>query len=167
MDLTANKAAELFAGSVIAEKLEPLRKVGLGYLHLNQSLSTLSGGELQRIKLASYLNASLIPNHSSQAAHLKSPITNHQSLIFIMDEPSDGLHAGDIRRILDLFETMVEAGNTIFLIEHNIEMLKSCDWLIELGPGGGATGGDIIFEGTPKAMAEDTGSVTGPYLREK
>ena len=158
MDLTANKAAELFAGSVIAEKLEPLRKVGLGYLHLNQSLSTLSGGELQRIKLASYLNASLIPNHQSL-------ITNHKSLIFIMDEPSDGLHAGDIRRILNLFDTMVEAGNTIFLIEHNIEMLKSCDWLIELGPGGGAMGGDIIFEGTPKAMAEDEGSVTGPYLR--
>jgi excinuclease UvrABC ATPase subunit len=153
MDLTANKASELFAGSVIAEKLEPLRKVGLGYLHLNQSLSTLSGGELQRIKLASYLNASLI--------------TNHKSLIFIMDEPSDGLHAGDIRRILNLFDTMVEAGNTIFLIEHNIEMLKSCDWLIELGPGGGATGGQIIFEGTPKAMAEHKDSVTGLYLREK
>jgi excinuclease UvrABC ATPase subunit len=82
-----------------------------------------------------------------------------------MDEPSDGLHAGDIKRILNLFDTMVEAGNTIFLIEHNIEMLKSCDWLIELGPGGGATGGDIIFEGTPKAMAEDTESVTGMYLR--
>ena len=145
MDLTANKASELFAGSVIAEKLEPLRKVGLGYLHLNQSLSTLSGGELQRIKLASYLRDA--------------------GKIFIMDEPSDGLHAGDIKRILNLFDTMVEAGNTIFLIEHNIEMLKSCDWLIELGPGGGATGGDIIFEGTPRAMAEDTGSVTGVYLR--
>ena len=145
MDLTANKAAELFVGSVIAEKLEPLRKVGLGYLHLNQSLSTLSGGELQRIKLASYLRDA--------------------GKIFIMDEPSDGLHAGDIKRILNLFDTMVEAGNTIFLIEHNIEMLKSCDWLIELGPGGGATGGAIIFEGTPKAMAEDKGSVTGPYLR--
>ena len=145
MDLTANKAAELFAGSMIAEKLEPLRKVGLGYLHLNQSLSTLSGGELQRIKLASYLRDA--------------------GKIFIMDEPSDGLHAGDIKRILNLFDTMVEAGNTIFLIEHNIEMLKSCDWLIELGPGGGATGGDIIFEGTPRAMAEDKGSVTGVYLR--
>ena len=145
MDLTANKASELFAGSVIAEKLEPLRKVGLGYLHLNQSLSTLSGGELQRIKLASYLR--------------------DEGKIFIMDEPSDGLHAGDIKRILSLFDAMVEAGNTIFLIEHNIEMLKACDWLIELGPGGGATGGDIIFEGTPRAMAEDAGSVTGPYLR--
>ncbi|MBQ6956304.1 MAG: ATP-binding cassette domain-containing protein, partial [Bacteroidales bacterium] len=159
MDLTTNKAAELFAGSVIAEKLEPLRKVGLGYLHLNQSLSTLSGGELQRIKLASYLNASLKKsNNNSQFSTLNSQL-------FIMDEPSDGLHAGDIRRILNLFDTMVEAGNTIFLIEHNIEMLKSCDWLIELGPGGGAMGGDIIFEGTPRAMAEDKGSVTGVYLR--
>ena len=144
MDLTANKASELFAGSVIAEKLEPLRKVGLGYLHLNQSLSTLSGGELQRIKLASYLR--------------------DEGKIFIMDEPSDGLHAGDIKRILALFDTMVEAGNTIFLIEHNVEMLKSCDWLIELGPGGGAMGGDILFTGTPKAMSKDAASVTGPYL---
>ena len=145
MDLTANKASELFAGSVIAEKLEPLRKVGLGYLHLNQSLSTLSGGELQRIKLASYLR--------------------DEGKIFIMDEPSDGLHAGDIRRILDLFNGMVEAGNTVFLIEHNIDMLKACDYVIELGPGGGAMGGNVIFSGTPKAMAESKESVTAPYLR--
>ena len=164
MDLTANKASELFAGSIIAEKLEPLRKVGLGYLHLNQSLSTLSGGELQRIKLASYLNASLIPNQTSRFSHHSSPITHHQSLIFIMDEPSDGLHAGDIERITDLFNSMVEAGNSIFLIEHNIEMLKACDYLIELGPGGGAMGGKIIFAGTPKAMSECPASVTGPYM---
>lgn len=164
MDLTANKASELFAGSIIAEKLEPLRKVGLGYLHLNQSLSTLSGGELQRIKLASYLNASLIPNQTSRFTHHSSPITHHQSLIFIMDEPSDGLHAGDIERITDLFNSMVEAGNSIFLIEHNIEMLKACDYLIELGPGGGAMGGKIVFAGTPKAMSECPASVTGPYM---
>ena len=144
MDLTANKAAEIFDGSVIAEKLEPLRKVGLGYLHLNQSLSTLSGGELQRIKLASYLRNS--------------------GKIFIIDEPSDGLHAGDIKRILDLFDTMVEGGNTVFLIEHNVDMLKSCDHLIEMGPGGGAMGGRVIFTGTPKAMSESHNSVTGPYL---
>lgn len=144
MDLTANKASEQFAGGIIAEKLEPLRKVGLGYLHLNQSLSTLSGGELQRIKLASYLRDA--------------------GKIFIMDEPSDGLHAGDIKRILNLFDTMVDAGNTIFLIEHNIEMLKACDYLIELGPGGGAMGGNIIFEGTPREMSESSSSITGPYL---
>ena len=213
MDLTANKASELFAGSIIAEKLEPLRNVGLGYLHLNQSLSTLSGGELQRIKLASYLNASLIPNQTSRfshhsspvthsqslvthpqspvthpqspvtypqspvthpqspvthpqspVTHPQSPITHHQSLVFIMDEPSDGLHAGDIERITDLFNSMVEAGNSIFLIEHNIEMLKACDYLIELGPGGGAMGGKIIFAGTPQAMSECPASVTGPYM---
>lgn len=145
MDLTANRASELFAGSVIAEKLEPLRQVGLGYLHLNQSLSTLSGGELQRIKLASSLRES--------------------GKIFIMDEPSDGLHAGDIRRITDLFDAMVDAGNSIFLIEHNIEMLKACDYLVELGPGGGEKGGRVIFEGAPMEMAESAVSVTGPYLR--
>ena len=144
MDMTANKASEMFAGTVIAEKLGPLRKVGLGYLHLNQSLSTLSGGELQRIKLASYLRDA--------------------GKIFIMDEPSDGLHLNDIKRILDLFEAMVEAGNTIFLIEHNLEMLKACDYLVELGPGGGAMGGKIIFSGTPKEMLDCKDSVTAPYL---
>jgi excinuclease UvrABC ATPase subunit len=144
MDMTANKASETFADTVIAEKLEPLRKVGLGYLHLNQSLSTLSGGELQRIKLASYLR--------------------DEGKIFIMDEPSDGLHLNDIRRILDLFDTMVEAGNTIFLIEHNLEMLKACDYLVELGPGGGAMGGKVIFNGTPKAILDCKESVTRPYF---
>ena len=144
MDLTANKAIERFAGTVIAEKLLPLQKVGLGYLHLNQSLSTLSGGELQRIKLASYLRDA--------------------GKIFILDEPSDGLHINDIKRILGLFESMVEAGNSIFLIEHNLEMLKSCDYLVELGPGGGNKGGKVIFSGTPKEMASCKASVTGPYL---
>ena len=84
--------------------------------------------------------------------------------VFVMDEPSDGLHAGDIKRITDLFDAMVDAGHSIFLIEHNIEMLKACDYLVELGPGGGAMGGKIIFEGTPKAMAESADSVTGAYF---
>ena len=145
MDLTANKACELFANTIIAEKLDPLRKVGLGYLHLNQSLSTLSGGELQRIKLASYLRDA--------------------GKIFILDEPSDGLHLNDIQRILGLFDDRVDAGNSIFLIEHNLEMLKACDYLVELGPGGGAMGGRIIFSGTPKEMSDCTNSVTGPYLK--
>ena len=122
----------------------PLRKVGLGYLHLNQSLSTLSGGELQRIKLASYLN--------------------NKGKIFILDEPSDGLHLNDIDRILKLFDGMVEQGNTIFLIEHNLEMIKACDYVIELGPGGGNKGGRVLFEGTPRAMAQCEASVTGSFL---
>ena len=147
MDLTANRASEVFVGTAIADKLEPLRKVGLGYLHLNQSLSTLSGGELQRIKLASYLRDA--------------------GKIFIMDEPSDGLHPSDIRRILNLFEAMVEAGNSIFLIEHNLDMLKSCDYLIELGPGGGNMGGRVIFSGTPKQMLACKDSITGSYMVEE
>ena len=145
MDLTANKACELFKESVIEEKLQPLRKVGLGYLHLNQSLSTLSGGELQRIKLASFLR-----DHGK---------------IFILDEPSDGLHLNDIDNILKLFDSMVEQGNTIFLIEHNLEMIKSCDYVIELGPGGGNKGGKVIFQGAPKTMTICRESITGPYLK--
>lgn len=145
MDLTANKACDIFSNSIISDKLEPLLKVGLGYLHLNQSLSTLSGGELQRIKLASSLG--------------------NKGKIFIMDEPSDGLHLNDIDRILRLFDDMVDAGNTIFLIEHNLEMVKSADYAIELGPGGGNTGGKVIFAGTPADMTNCTESVTGPYLK--
>ena len=144
MDLTANLACQRFKGTIIEEKLEPLRKVGLGYLHLNQSLSTLSGGELQRIKLASYLR--------------------DQGKIFILDEPSDGLHLNDIDRILKLFDSMVEQGNTIFLIEHNLEMLKACDYVVELGPGGGNKGGKIIFQGTLGMMAQCPESITGKYL---
>ena len=171
MDMTANKASEMFAGTIIAEKLEPLRKVGLGYLHLNQSLSTLSGGELQRIKLASNL-VELLSVESLNCSRNRSTIkqlntsTLQQPKIFIMDEPSDGLHLNDIRRILDLFDTMVEAGNTIFLIEHNLEMLKACDYLIELGPGGGAMGGKVIFSGTPMGMLNCKESVTAPYIKE-
>ena len=144
MDLTANKACELFKGSTIEEKLQPLRKVGLGYLHLNQSLSTHSGGELQRIKLASFLR--------------------DQGKIFILDEPSDGLHLNDIDNILKLFDSMVDQGNSIFLIEHNLEMIKACDYVIELGPGGGNKGGKVIFEGTPNAMTYCHESITGCYL---
>jgi excinuclease UvrABC ATPase subunit len=144
MDLSAEKACELFSGTVIAEKLTPLLKVGLGYIHLNQSLSTLSGGELQRIKLASFLR--------------------EKGKIFILDEPTDGLHLKDIDRLISLFDTMLEVGNTIILIEHNLEVLKSSDYVIELGPKGGDQGGRILFEGTPSEMLNAAKSVTRQYL---
>ena len=144
MDLSVEKACELFSGTVIAEKLTPLLKVGLGYIHLNQSLSTLSGGELQRIKLASFLR--------------------EKGKIFILDEPTDGLHLKDIDRLISLFDTMVEVGNTIILIEHNLEVLKSSDYVIELGPKGGDQGGRILFEGTPSEMLNAAKSVTRQYL---
>lgn len=144
MDLSAEKACELFSGTVIAEKLTPLLQVGLGYLHLNQSLSTLSGGELQRIKLASYLR--------------------DKGKIFILDEPTDGLHLKDIDRLISLFDRMIEDGNTIFLIEHNISVIKSADYVVELGPKGGDQGGRILFEGTPSEMLNAAKSVTRQYL---
>ena len=147
MDLSAEKACELFSGTVIAEKLQPLMAVGLGYVHLNQSLSTLSGGELQRIKLASFLR--------------------EKGKIFILDEPTDGLHLKDIDRLISLFDRMIEEGNTIFLIEHNISVIKSADYVVELGPGGGNSGGTVLFEGTPSEMLNAAKSVTRQYLFEK
>lgn len=144
MDLTVRKASIRFAGTVIAEKLRPLMLVGLGYLHLNQALSTLSGGELQRVKLASYLGT--------------------QSKVFVLDEPTDGLHVKDVRHIISLFDSMVDQGNSVFLIEHNLDVLKAADYVIEIGPGGGLMGGEILFSGTPKELLSCERSVTKDYL---
>ncbi len=144
MDLSVESACEVFAGTPIAQKLQPLSDVGLGYLHLNQSLSTLSGGELGRLKLASYIRT--------------------ESTFFIIDEPSDGLHTKDIHQLLTLFSRMVDQGNTIYLIEHNTDIIRSADYIIELGPGAGEHGGEVIFTGTPEQMACSAQSVTARYL---
>lgn len=144
MDLSVRKASAHFAGTIIEEKLLPLMKVGLGYLHLNQSLSTLSGGELQRVKLASHLDS--------------------KGKIYVLDEPTDGLHVKDIRHIIALFDSMVEQGNSIFLVEHNLDVLKAADYVIELGPGGGQMGGQLLFAGTPHEMLSSSTSITAGYL---
>ncbi len=144
MDLSVRLASAFFAGTVIEQKLKPLRDVGLQYLHLNQALSTLSGGELQRLKLASYLGV--------------------EGKIFIIDEPTDGLHTKDIRHILRLFDSLVDRGNTVWLIEHNLDVIRSADWLIELGPGAGEDGGTVIYEGTPEGCLHCPASVTKDYL---
>lgn len=144
MDLSIEKASEFFAGTVIAEKLQPLVQVGLSYIHLNQALSTLSGGEIQRLKLASHLG--------------------EKGKIFVIDEPTDGLHLSDVNRILGLFNSMVDAGNTVYVIEHNTDVIKQSDYIIELGPGAGEQGGTITFEGTASELAGSRGSITGKYL---
>lgn len=144
MDLTVRLACRFFAGTPVAGKLRPLMDVGLGYLHLNQALSTLSGGELQRLKLASYLG---------ERGH-----------IYIIDEPTDGLHMKDVRHLLDVFDHMVDAGNTVYLIEHNTDVIRHADHVIELGPGAGEQGGTVVFEGTPAQLAQCPESVTAPYL---
>lgn len=118
--------------------------MGLFYLHLNQALPTLSGGELQRMELASYLGRKA------------------QSLI--LDEPTDGLHLQDIHNIIALFEKIVSEGNSVLLLEHNLEVLKSADYVVELGPDGGTEGGNVIFSGTPEEMLSYEQSVTRPYL---
>ena len=144
MDLSVRLASAFFKGTVIEKKLKPLVDVGLKYLHLNQALSTLSGGELQRLKLASYLVES--------------------GKVFIVDEPTDGLHIKDVRHILALFDSLVAQGNTVYLIEHNLDVIRSADWVLELGPGAGEEGGRIIYSGTPEGMLHAPDSVTRMYL---
>ena len=144
MDLSVRLASNFFKGTIIEKKLKPMMDMGLGYIHLNQALSTLSGGELQRLKMASYLG--------------------ENGKIFIIDEPTDGLHPKDIHRLIDLFNQMVENGNTLFIIEHNLDIIKSADYIIEMGPGAGEKGGKVIFTGTPQQMMQSKDSVTAKYL---
>jgi excinuclease UvrABC ATPase subunit len=144
MDLSVRLASAFFAGTVIEQKLRPLVAVGLQYLHLNQALSTLSGGELQRLKLASYLG--------------------EEGKIFIVDEPTDGLHIKDIRHIIQLFDTLVERGNTVYMIEHNLDVIRSADYLLELGPGAGEEGGRLLYAGSPAGLHNCPDSVTAGYL---
>lgn len=144
MDLTVEDAIEFFSDQPFRPKLQALEQVGLGYLHLNQAMSTLSGGELQRVKLADQL-------------HRKGEL-------FIIDEPTDGLHLNDIQKLLQLFNAMTDAGNTLILIEHSLDVMQQADYLIELGPGGGEAGGRLLFAGTPEQMLTAKNSVTRPYL---
>ena len=158
-DLTVEEAIEFFCGMTFLPQLQMLEKVGLGYLHLNQSMSTLSGGELQRVKLADRLY--------STAIHLSATETRLSGgHTYIIDEPTDGLHLDDVRRLLELFDEMVDAGNTLILIEHSLEVMKRADYLIELGPGGGDDGGQLLFCGHPKALLSAPRSVTAPYIAD-
>jgi len=135
----------------IATKLQPLADVGLGYVRLGQASSTLSGGEAQRIKLASFIGK----------GH------NATGTLFVFDEPTTGLHFHDILKLLDAFNALIRQGNTIIVIEHNLEVIKCADWVIDLGPDGGNAGGHIVFEGTPEEMVKSKVSVTGRYLKGK
>ncbi|MBW6534679.1 MAG: excinuclease ABC subunit UvrA [Mariniphaga sp.] len=156
LNLTVNQAVELFSeGKLSVEKkivkrLKPLQDVGLGYVKLGQSSSTLSGGESQRVKLASFL-----------AQEKDSPT------LFIFDEPTSGLHFHDIRKLLDSFNALISRGHSIIIIEHNLEIIKSADWVIDLGPEGGDKGGELVFAGTPEELIKQEKSFTGMALKEK
>jgi excinuclease ABC subunit A len=135
----------------IIEKLLPLQEVGLGYVHLGQSSSTLSGGEAQRVKLASFLSK-------------KDTSTN---LLFIFDEPTTGLHFHDIKKLLKAFDALIAQGHSIIVVEHNLDVVKCADWVIDLGPNGGEEGGNVVFSGTPEELITVKESYTAKYLKEK
>ena len=158
MDLTVEEAISFFDRQPFQPQLRMLQKVGLGYLHLNQSMSTLSGGELQRVKLADRLY--------STAIHLSATETRLSAgHTYIIDEPTDGLHLDDVRRLMELFDEMADAGNTLILIEHSLDLMKQADYLIELGPGGGDNGGRLLYCGTPDSILNAPQSVTAPYIQ--
>jgi len=135
----------------IVQKLKPLQDVGLGYVTLGQSSSTLSGGEAQRIKLASFLVKGI----------------TKEKAFFIFDEPTTGLHFHDIKKLLKSFDELLAKGHSIVVIEHNIELIKCADYIIDLGPEGGENGGHLLAEGTPEEVVQSKESFTARYLKEK
>lgn len=152
LDLTVTEAVEYFQDeNTIANAMQPLLDVGLGYLKLGQSSADLSGGEAQRIKLASFLTRS----------------SNQEPLLFIFDEPTTGLHFHDINYLMQAFDALIERGHTIMVIEHNMDVIKRADWILDLGPGGGDKGGQLVFEGRPEELIEEEQSLTGKFLRPK
>jgi excinuclease ABC subunit A len=135
----------------ITQKLQPLQDVGLGYVQLGQSSSTLSGGEAQRIKLASFL--------------VKG--TTKDKALFVFDEPTTGLHFHDIKKLLASFDALIDKGHSILVVEHNLDLIKCADWIIDLGPEGGENGGLLLAAGTPEDIVKNKKSITGKYLKGK
>ena len=151
LDMTFNQAAEFFENiPSIAPRLEVMRRVGLGYIKLGQPSITLSGGESQRVKLAGELSK-----------------RDTGKTLYILDEPTTGLHFDDIRLLLNLISGLVDRGNTVLVIEHDMDVIKSADWIIDMGPEGGDDGGKILFEGTPEALARKRTGYTGSFLKEE
>jgi excinuclease ABC subunit A len=159
LQLTVKEALKVFAEvPKITEKLRTLEEVGLGYLRLGQSATTLSGGEAQRMKLAAHLQ----PAEQSFGSGLES--RKKRRLLYIFDEPTTGLHFDDVSKLLAAFRRLIDAGGSIVVIEHNLEVIKTADWVIDLGPEGGNRGGKVLGAGTPEAIAKLSGSYTGKYL---
>jgi excinuclease ABC subunit A len=149
LQLTVREAISLFADTPkLAQRLKVLQDVGLGYLRLGQSATTLSGGEAQRVKLAGHL--------AQSSCH---------GTLFLFDEPTTGLHFDDIAKLLESFERLIHNGGSVLLIEHNLELIKAADWIIDLGPEGGDRGGHIVAQGTPETVAKVAESYTGQFLR--
>jgi len=150
LGMSVEEALEFFAKiPKIRRRLQTLHDVGLDYIKLGQPATTLSGGEAQRVKLAKEL----------------SKIATGRTL-YILDEPTTGLHFADIEKLLEVLQRLVDAGNTVLVIEHNLDVIKQADWIVDLGPEGGEAGGEVIVAGTPEQVAETDESYTGQFLRE-
>ncbi|MBP5189356.1 MAG: excinuclease ABC subunit UvrA [Bacteroidales bacterium] len=151
LDMTINEAVEFFEPyPKISRKLQAVKDVGLGYITLGQSSTTLSGGEAQRIKLATELSK-----------------TDTGNTLYILDEPTTGLHFEDIRVLLEVLQKLVDKGNTVLVIEHNMDVIKVADWIVDIGPDGGVKGGEVVFSGTPEQLAKREDNFTGQYLKEE
>jgi excinuclease ABC subunit A len=160
LNLTLKEALKFFAEAPkVTEKLRSLEEVGLGYLRLGQSATTLSGGEAQRMKLAAHLQPA-----TREAGRSGNGEKTKRRLLYIFDEPTTGLHFDDVSKLLAAFRRLIEAGGSIVVIEHNLEVIKTADWVIDLGPEGGNRGGKIVGVGPPEAIAKLPGSYTGKYL---
>lgn len=161
LEMTVDDALDFFGNNPLGKytnlenkivaKLKPLADVGLGYVRLGQSSSTLSGGEAQRIKLASFIGKG----------------ASSSGTLFVFDEPTTGLHFHDIKKLLDAFTALINQGNTVIVIEHNLDVIKCADWIIDLGPEGGDEGGQLLFEGVPEDLKKSTASLTASFLQEK
>ncbi len=164
LNLTVKEALKFFAEAPkITEKLRVLDEVGLGYLRLGQSATTLSGGEAQRMKLAAHLQPAAREIGRPSSGRPDEPRRGRR-LLYIFDEPTTGLHFDDVSKLLAAFRRLIDAGGSILVIEHNLEVIKTADWVIDLGPEGGARGGKIVGAGTPETIAKLPGSYTGKYL---
>ena len=151
LDMTVAEAVDFFSEIPgLQRKLSTLNDVGLGYVHLGQQATTLSGGEAQRVKLSTELSK-----------------IGTGSTLYILDEPTTGLHFEDIRMLLNVLNRLVEKGNTVIVIEHNLDVIKTADWVIDLGPTGGKGGGQIVAEGTPEDVVKAKNSVTGEFLKRE
>jgi excinuclease ABC subunit A len=163
LNLTVREALHFFAGvPKVVEKLRVLEEVGLGYLRLGQSATTLSGGEAQRMKLAAHLQPASrdIGRPSSSAGSTR----RRNRMLYIFDEPTTGLHFDDVSKLLSAFRRLIEAGGSILVIEHNLEVIKTADWVIDLGPEGGERGGYVVGAGPPEVIAKLPNSYTGKFL---
>ena len=155
LEMTVDEAMEFFAidgknaaNKKVLEILKTLQDVGLGYIKLGQSTSTLSGGEIQRVKLATFL---MKDNDAGRT-------------LFVFDEPTTGLHFHDINKLLAAFRALIDKGHTIVIVEHNMDVIRNADWVIDLGPEAGDAGGHLVFEGTPEELMRQPASYTGKYL---